>query len=119
MGSHIHYFKPGQSVTFEASADVIGGRVVEVSGDRKVAPSTDASGKVVGTAAVDAKAGDDVLVIIGGVQKLTSSAAFPAGARVKSNVGGKVSGIGSGDFSIGVALTATTGADQVAQILFN
>ena len=64
--SHIHLFAPGQSVTCVASADMTGGRLVEITGPRAVAHAAANSAKVFGTAATDAKSGDDVLVLRGG-----------------------------------------------------
>lgn len=116
MADHIHLFKPGASVTFAASADVIGGRLVEVSGARTVAPAAADSVKVVGAAAQDAKNGADVLVLRGGVQNLVASAAIVAGARVKAAAGGKVVTVGAGEAGIGLALTAAGAADVLIQI---
>jgi len=112
MPSHIHKFSPGASVTFEASDDVTGGRVVEVSGSRRVANTAGASTKVIGVAGTDVKSGEDVLVLRGGIQTLTSSAAIPAGSRVDSADGGKVAVVAAGARGFGTAITTVTAADQ-------
>lgn len=112
MPSHIHKFSPGASVTFDTTADVIGGRVVEITGSRRVANTTGPSTKVVGAAATDVKAGEDVLVLRGGIQTLTSSAAIPAGSRVDSAAGGKVAVVAGGVRGFGTAITTVTAADQ-------
>jgi hypothetical protein len=116
MADHIHLFKPGASVTFTASAAITGKRLVEVSGDRAVAPAAADSAKVVGAAAQDTKTGDEVLVLRGGVQSLISSAAILAGARVKSAALGKVITVGAGERGVGLALTTTTATDQPIQV---
>lgn len=116
MGSHIHYFKPGESITCETTADVIGGRLVEISGVRRVAHAAADSVKVFGAAANDTKTGDDVLVLRGGVQKLVASAAIVAGARVKAAAAGKVVTVGAGETGIGLAISAASAADQLIQI---
>lgn len=116
MADHIHLFTPGSSITFEASADVIGGRLVEVTGDRLVGPGAADSVKIVGAAAQDTKDGDDVLVLRGGVQNLTASAAITAGARVKPAAAGKVVTVGAGERGIGLALTAAAAADNLLQV---
>lgn len=116
MTSHIHLFEPGASVTFETTADVIGGRLVEVTGPRRVAHAAADSVKVVGAAANDTKSGNDVLVLRGGVQKLVASAAIVAGARIKAAAAGKVVTVGAGEPGIGTTLTAASGADQLIQV---
>lgn len=116
MADHIHLFNPGAAVTCQAGTDVIGGRLVEIIGPRTVGNAALSSTKVFGAAAQDTKAGDDVLVLRGGVQKLVSSAAIVAGARVKSAANGKVVTVGAGENGNGLALTTVTAADQPIQI---
>ncbi|PPF64547.1 DUF2190 domain-containing protein [Clavibacter michiganensis] len=116
MADHIHLFTPGAAVTCVASSDVIGGRLVEITGPRAVGPAALTSAKVFGAAAQDTKAGEDVLVLRGGVQKLVSSAAIVAGSRVKSAAAGKVVTVGAGENGNGLALTTVTAADQPIQI---
>ena len=114
--SHIHLFAPGQSVTCVASADMTGGRLVEITGPRAVAHAAANSAKVFGTAATDAKSGDDVLVLRGGVQNLVASAEIVAGARVKPAADGKTVTVGAGEAGIGLALTAAAAADALLQV---
>ena len=62
MAQYVPAFRPGDTVTFSVTADVTGGRYVEVgSADLAVAPAGGASVKVVGVAAYDAKVGDKVV----------------------------------------------------------
>ena len=92
MAQYLPLFRPGQTVTFDATSDVTGGRAVQVgSADRSVAPAAAGSTSYVGIAGHDAAAGEKVTVEIGGpVHLLTASgtvgpltwAAIAAGQRV-------------------------------------
>ncbi len=114
MPSHIHTYAPGHSITVQASADVTGGRLVEITGPEAVAHAGAASAKVFGAAATDAKTGEDVLVLRGGVQKLVASAAIPAGTRVAAAANGKIAAVANGDRGIGLTITSTSAGDQLA-----
>ncbi|MFJ2518660.1 capsid cement protein [Cellulosimicrobium cellulans] len=103
MGDYVPLFE-GNARTFTADADVTGGQLVIVTGDRAVSTATADSAAVVGVAAFDAKDGDDVTVHGGGVQRLIAAGAITAGARVAAAAGGKVSV--TGENTIGLALTA-------------
>lgn len=115
MASHIHLFKPGQAFTNEASAAITGGRLVEVTGPRRVAHAAAGSTKVLGAAATDAATGEDVLVLRGGVQNLVGSAAITAGAELEAAAAGKVVTKTTGA-RVGIALTTTTAADQTVTV---
>lgn len=118
MAQYTPKFKPGEAVTFTASADVIGGRVVEVTGDRAVAHAAAGSAKVVGVAGFDAKAGDSVTVFAGGVQRPTASGAIAAGAAVAAAASGLVATTADGAGRIGLALEAAADGEPV-QIQFD
>lgn len=79
----------------KASADVLKGQVVEISGDMTVAPTSAASKKVLGVAMFDAKSGDPVAVECEGLFKMKASAAITAGAQVESAAGGAVATAGT------------------------
>lgn len=104
---------PGYAITFAAAADITGGALVAVSGDRQVSVAAADSAAVVGVAAFDVKAGEPVTVHGGGVQRVTAAGAIAAGARVYAAVGGKVATTGT--HSIGLALAAAA-AGAPAQI---
>lgn len=115
MADHIKTFEAGADITCVASAAVTGGRLVKITGpERAVALTAAATDTAFGAAARDAKAGEDVLVLRGGVQPLVASAAIAAGARVVPAAGGKVATATEG--GIGTALTTVTAADQPVQI---
>ncbi|WZH36246.1 MAG: DUF2190 family protein [Microbacterium enclense] len=116
MTTHIHTFAPGASITCTASADVIGGRLVEITGPRAVAHTQAGSVKTFGAAGTDAKAGDDVLVLRGGVQKLVAGAAIAAGTRIKPAAAGKAVAVAAGENGIGLTITTTTAADQLIHV---
>ncbi|WP_394254714.1 DUF2190 family protein [Pseudoclavibacter helvolus] len=121
MADYLPKFKPGAAVTFTASADVIGGRLVAVSGNRTVAPAGADSSAVVGVAGFDAKAGERVTVFTraAGVQQLTATAAIAAGAKVSSAAAGKIQTLGATTNPVGLALEAATAADDVIDVLFS
>lgn len=120
MADYLPKFKPGQAVTFKASAAVIGGRLVAITGDRTVGPAGADSAAVVGVAGFDAAIGEDVTVFTraGGVQSLTASGAIAAGAKVSSAAAGKIQTIGSTTNPIGLALAAAAADNDVIDVLF-
>lgn len=106
-------FLPGHEITLTASATITAGQVVEVSGPSTVAPSAAASTKVVGVAAFDAAANQDVTVFARGITHIsTASGAITAGARVDAGAAGTVASGAAGVNNVGVALT--TAADGAA-----
>lgn len=117
MADYLPKFKPGQAVTFTASAAVIGGRLVAVTGNRTVGPAGADSAAVVGVAGFDAVIGESVTVYHGGVQRLTASAAIAAGARVASAAAGKAVTLGALTNPIGLALQAATADLDVIDVL--
>jgi Uncharacterized conserved protein (DUF2190) len=120
MVDYLPQFKPGQAVTFNVSADVVGGRLVAVTGNRSVGPAGADSAAVVGVAAFDVKTGEKVTVYTraGGVQRLTANGAIAAGAKVISAAAGKAATIGAGANPIGLALEAATTDGDVIDVLF-
>lgn len=120
MVDYLPKFKPGQAVTFTASADVTGGRLVEVTGNRTVGPAGADSAKVVGVAAFDVKSGDTVTVYTraGGVHPLVANGAVVAGVKVSSAAAGKVQTVGSTTNPVGLALEAATADNDVIDVLF-
>jgi len=120
MADYLPKFKPGQAVTFSASAAVTGGRAVVVTGDYAVGPAGD-DALAIGTAGRDAEIGEDVTVFLrgNGVHSLIAAGEIAAGAQVISAVAGKVATIGAGTKPIGIALTAAATDLDVVDVLFN
>lgn len=93
--------------TLQASAAIIGGRLVENTGAGTVGPAGAASIKVLGVAATDAATGSKVQVwpLAGLTHRVTASGAVAAGDNLAAGAAGVVSAIGAGTFGqlIGVA----------------
>jgi len=103
-----------QQKVLKASADVKKGQVVVISGDMTVAPSTEASARVLGVAMFDAKEGDPVSVETEGLFRLTASGAITAGAQVESAADGKVATKGDTVTKIiGIALNTASNGGEV------
>ncbi len=111
MADYSPKFKPGDDITFVASAAVTGGQLVIVSGVNSVAPSGGASAIWVGVARQDAAITENVVVCRGGVQKIVASGAITAADRVLPAAAGKVITIGAGSTAHAVGTALTTVAD--------
>lgn len=116
MADYLPLFTPGAAVTFAAGANVTGGRLAAVAGDRIAVHATADSAKVVGVFAHDATEGDNVAVYSGGVQRPLASGAINAGDRVAAAADGTVSTTGTN--KIGTALAAAADG-ALAQIKFD
>lgn len=119
MSDYLPKFKPGQAVTYTASAAVTGGQIVEVTGDRTVGPAGASSVKFVGVAAHDAAVGGSVTVFSGGIQRPVASASVTAGALVACAADGKVvTAAAAAGTTVGVAVSSAD-ADETVDIVFN
>lgn len=120
MADYLPKYRPGEAVTFAASADVTGGRLVSLTAPNSVGPSGADSAAVIGVAGFDAKTGENVTVYTraGGVQRLTASGAIAAGAKVSAAATGKVQTVGSTTNPIGLALQVATSDGDVIDVLF-
>lgn len=103
MADFLPKFKPGQSWPATTSADVVGGKLLAVSGDGTVAHAGANSTAVVGVAAFDAVSGTTVTVYSPKVAVLVSSGAITAGAQVVAGAAGVVTAL--------AAVTTPTAAD--------
>ncbi|WP_309132644.1 capsid cement protein [Brevibacterium sp.] len=110
MSDYSPLFYDGDPFTCTAATDVTGGRLVTVAGNRTVGHAA-ADSNPIGVAAFDAKAGESVNVIPGGVHRPAASGAIAAGARVAAAAGGTVSATGTN--FIGTALTAAADGELV------
>lgn len=113
MADYLPLYLPGKAITGRASADIVGGKTVYVSGDGTIANATSAAHLIVGVASTDAKNGDDVTYFARGtVHRLTAAGAITAGTVVEAAAAGDVATHtqGTNDVRVfGVALT--TAAD--------
>lgn len=120
MSDYIPRHTPGTAVTFSASADVTGGRLVIASGVKTVATATLDAPNVVGVAGFDVKSGDPVTVFPRptGVHALVAGGGITAGAKVVAGAAGKVVTIGSNTNPIGIALETAAADNDVIDVLF-
>lgn len=118
MGDSRLTFQPGDPLTLNASADIAGGQLVEITGAMAAGPGDAATGATwLGTAAFDAKTGQKVTVLIGGVQPIIASGVIAAGASVVAAADGKVKtrAAETVDTIVGIALTG--GTDVAVDVL--
>lgn len=136
----IPYYEPADRFTAQASAPVIGKRLVIISGNRTSGPLIPASpsvgasdpteggnyqvahasadGAVVGVSTWDAASGEKVGVITQGIVPITAGAAIAAGAIVAADAAGKVkTAVTATSKVIGVCMTAASGVDVDAEIM--
>lgn len=90
MAEYLPVKTPGQALVHTASADILGGSLVAISGNDTVATAGAASIAWLGVAAFDTKQGDRVTVFTGGLQELKASGAIAAGELVSSAAAGAV-----------------------------
>lgn len=91
MGDYSPKFAGGDPpITLKASADIVGGQLVMISGPSTVAPATAKTPKWIGVAGHNAKAGEEVTVHKGGVQRPAASGAITAGDLVVCAAAGQV-----------------------------
>lgn len=101
-----------QQKVLKASEAVKKGQVVVISGDMTVAPSTEASAKVLGVAMFDAKANEPVSVETEGLFSMTASGAITAGDKVESAADGKVAKA-AGTNAVGIAINSASNGGEV------
>lgn len=116
MAQYLPRYKPGHSINRTTSADVTGGRLVEVSGSGTVAHAAADSGFVLGVAGNDTKSGDVVLVHRGGVQRPEAAGAIPAKAVFYAAADGKIAATGTKP--LGFTLTAAAAAGDRPEVVF-
>lgn len=110
MGEYEPLHKPGDQITFTASADATGGQAAIVTGNMQVGPGTADSLAMVGHFAHDVKAGQECLVFgRGPVHIVPSSGGIAAAARVKPGASGAMVTSTGGNPDVGVALAAASG----------
>lgn len=118
MADYLPLYTPGQVFTRPVSADVVGGTIVRVSGSGTVAPAGATAADWLGVAGFDAKAGDQVTIFTGGIQRVRATGAITAGASVATAANGTVaSAAAAAGTTVGIALT--TAADgQLVEVKF-
>lgn len=112
----------GTAYSFEASADILAGQVVAISGDNQVAPSSTDGETVVGVATQSVSSGDDVMVVgNGGRVRVTAGESISAGDLLASHGAtgddGTVATGATGDYVLGFAHEgASSGETLVATV---
>jgi Uncharacterized conserved protein (DUF2190) len=84
VGGQTERFLPADVITMTASVAVVGGRLVEITGNRTIGPAAAASAKVLGVALHDAAIGATVGVVSVGVFNLRAEAIIAAGDTVQA-----------------------------------
>jgi hypothetical protein len=116
MAEYLPLHVPGKAFTRQASAAIVGGNLVIVSGSGTVAPSAAATHLWVGVAGFDAASGDNVTVYAEGVQRIIASGTITAGQLVEPAAAGAVAAHtnGTADYNVvGLALTSATNGQLV------
>lgn len=109
MAEVLPVYKPGASLTYQASATITAGQLLEVTGSGTVGPAGAASTKCVGVAAFDAVSGDKVTIHAGGVQRIVAgTGGVTAGDIVAAGAAGTVVAIGAGVFGVKIGIALTT-----------
>lgn len=111
-------WRPANAITFTTTAAVEGGDALELTGPYLVAPAAASSTKYIGIAAHSAAGGEQVLVHLLGksIQRGRAGGAIAVGDKVATGAGGDIV-TASTNPSIGLALTATTAADQTVEFI--
>lgn len=101
MADYVPLFDSGDSLTATASATIVGGQLLMVTGAGTVGPATAASTSIVGVAAFDCASGAKVTYYRRSlIHRLTASGAITAGDQVIAGAAGTVS-------TLAAAATAT------------
>lgn len=116
MAQYLPKFRPGDTVTFGVTADVVGGQAVEVgAADLTVAPAAAASAKYVGVAGHDAKVGDKLTVEVGKpIHELKAVGAVTRGQRLELAASGGVRTLAAGTAAFLALASAADGANVTA-----
>lgn len=99
-----------------ADGDLIKGRIVEVTGDMKVAHTKASSEKIIGVAMFDVENGGETAVETEGLFKLLAASAITAGDKVTSAADGKVA-TGTSN-TCGIAIS-DAGTDEYVFVKFS
>lgn len=111
MAEHVPHHHATPAISMVATATVIAGRLVEITGNRTVGPAPALSTKVFGVAARDAVVGLGVPVFHDGIHDLLCVGAIAAGDQVVAGAAGTVSTIGANAFGTRVGKAITAGVD--------
>jgi hypothetical protein len=110
MSDYLPLYLPGNAVTGTASAAIVGGKAVKVSGDGTIATAAAAADLIIGVAGFDVAASGDKVTYFarGTIHRLTAAGGITAGQVVEGAAAGAVATHtqGTNDVRVfGVALT--------------
>lgn len=111
----IHF--PATQISDPASATVIAGQLLYVSGNNTVAPTTAATAAWIGVAAHDADSGERVSYYTAGVHELAASGAINAGDPVVPAAAGAVAALGNTTYSQVVGTAKAAAASGKVRVL--
>lgn len=101
----------GTEVTYTASADILGGQLVQIASNGTVAPATASTQKVIGVALYDIPSGSEGAIRVAGVARVANadgSTAITAGVAVTAGALGGATAHSTGR-AIGIALEPIAG----------
>ena len=101
----------GTEIAYVASADILGGQLVQINSNGTVAPATASTQKIIGVALYDIPAGAEGAVRVAGVARVANAdgaTAITAGAGVTAGALGGASAAATGR-QIGIALEPIAG----------
>lgn len=114
MADYLPHTKPGLAVTRKASAPIVGGQIVAITGSGTVGPAGAGSTSWIGVAAFDAATNDNVTIYRGGEGYITASGAVAAGDSLATAANGQVAtGTPTGSAFVGVASTSAASGAKV------
>lgn len=119
MAEYQPLFQPGTAFTRKASAPIVGGQLLAISGPGLVAPTAAASASWLGVAGNDADTNDAVIVFRQGVQRLVAGVGgVTAGQTVEASgtIPGAVVAHTNGTNDVNVVGIALTTADAGALV---
>ena len=114
MAEYLPVFKPGQAITLKASATIVGGQLVAVTGAGTVGPASAGAVNWIGVASNDAATNDNVTIYTDGVQSVTTSGTVTAGDLVVAAAAGAVSTLAAVTTPTPADVTGTRGIVGVA-----
>lgn len=117
MADYSPLFKPGVEPTLTASATIVAGDALIVTGNETVGPSAGVSALFAGIAANDAATGEKVVVIGPAVHELNASGAINAGDLITTAAAADVAAFSGTTYStiIGVAISAAASNKVLAK----
>lgn len=115
MPDYLPKFAPGETVTRTASATIVGGQMVVITGTNTVGPSAGANAAWFGVAAHNAAVGEPVTVFKGGIQRPLATGAVAAGDILVTAANGRLTtnAAPAAGQQVGIAIAPATDGNPV------